>query len=240
MLATKKGGAIAVAGLTCAAAGLAGVGVSSAAAAASPSATATATATPTATPTAPATGPEPGGSTGIVDTTSTSGFTFATATGVEVTVEETSTTKYEVGILPAPAKAVKKGASVLVLGVVTTPVMGTSDPTVIAATQVTVQPGGDGGAAAAAAAGVVPLQPGQPLPVKSVGTIPSDYTEGGGTIVTGSAAYKATTASQAVVPGGVVDRVVQLSGGEYEVHNIPIAWPHHVFLNKNFKVIGWE
>jgi hypothetical protein len=31
---------------------------------------------------------------------------------------------------------------------------------------------------------------------------------------------------------------VQLSNGEYEVHNIAVAWPHHVFVTKNFKVVG--
>jgi hypothetical protein len=31
---------------------------------------------------------------------------------------------------------------------------------------------------------------------------------------------------------------VQLSNGEYEVHNIGVYWPHHIFLNQGFKVIG--
>jgi hypothetical protein len=38
--------------------------------------------------------------------------------------------------------------------------------------------------------------------------------------------------------GGVVDRVVQLSGGEYEVHTIGVNWPHHVFVDQTFKVLG--
>lgn len=33
---------------------------------------------------------------------------------------------------------------------------------------------------------------------------------------------------------------VQLSNGDYEVHNIGVNWPHHVFVNENFKVIGAE
>jgi hypothetical protein len=37
---------------------------------------------------------------------------------------------------------------------------------------------------------------------------------------------------------GSVDRVVKLSNGEYEVHNIGVNWPHHVFVNQNFKVVG--
>jgi hypothetical protein len=157
---------------------------------------------------------------------------------VEVTVAETSSTKYKKGTHSAPAKAVKKGASVLVLGTVDAPLLGTSDPATITATQVIVQPGGDGGAAAAAAAGVVAAQQGVPSPVKSFGQVPSDYTEGDGTIVSGTTANKATKAAQAVVPGGIADRVVLLSDGEYEVHNIAIAWPHHVFVSKDFKVVG--
>jgi hypothetical protein len=30
----------------------------------------------------------------------------------------------------------------------------------------------------------------------------------------------------------------KLSGGEYEVHNIGVNWPHHIFVNQNFKVVG--
>ena len=38
--------------------------------------------------------------------------------------------------------------------------------------------------------------------------------------------------------GGIVDRVVKLSNGEYEVHYIGVNWPHHVFVNQDFKVVG--
>jgi hypothetical protein len=31
---------------------------------------------------------------------------------------------------------------------------------------------------------------------------------------------------------------VKLSDGEYEVHNIGVSWPHHIFVNRNYKVIG--
>jgi hypothetical protein len=41
-------------------------------------------------------------------------------------------------------------------------------------------------------------------------------------------------------PGGVVDRSVKLSNGEYEVHNIGVNWPHHIFVNEEFTVIGAE
>jgi hypothetical protein len=58
------------------------------------------------------------------------------------------------------------------------------------------------------------------------------------TIVSGTAAYRPTEAALAAYPGGVVDRVVKLSNGEYEVHNIGVNWPHHIFVNQNFKVVG--
>ena len=38
--------------------------------------------------------------------------------------------------------------------------------------------------------------------------------------------------------GRIGDRVVKLSNGEYEVHNIGVNWPHHVFVDQNFKVVG--
>jgi hypothetical protein len=101
-----------------------------------------------------------------------------------------------------------------------------------------VQPTGDYGSAASAAAGVIPFQRGAPSASKQVGQIPPNYTEGSGTIVGGTAANKATAAALAAYPGGVVDRVVQLSNGEYEVHNIGVNWPHYVFVNQDFKVVG--
>jgi hypothetical protein len=227
LLSTRKGAWIVATGVTCAVAGLAGAGTSYAADLSS-SLPAT-TAAPASGPVAP---PSDGGSTGIVDSTSTSSFTFKTATGVEVTVTEDSSTKYKVGIFPISVNPVKKGESILALGLV--------NNATITATQVIVQPWGDGGAAASKAAGVIAFQQGVPSPTQSVGQIPPGYTEGAGTIVSGATADKATTAAQAVVPGGVVNRVVQLSDGEYEVHNISINWPHHVFVNQNFKVVGYE
>jgi hypothetical protein len=32
--------------------------------------------------------------------------------------------------------------------------------------------------------------------------------------------------------------VVKLSNGEYEVHNIGVSWPHPIFVDKSFKVVG--
>jgi hypothetical protein len=34
--------------------------------------------------------------------------------------------------------------------------------------------------------------------------------------------------------------VVKISSSEYEVHNISVNWPHHVFVSKSFKVLGAE
>ncbi|MDQ1381564.1 MAG: hypothetical protein QOJ71_2283, partial [Actinomycetota bacterium] len=117
-------------------------------------------------------------------------------------------------------------------------VLGMTNATAITATQVIVQPAGSGGSVASSAAGVVPFQSGAPSTSKQVGQIPANYSQGSGTIVSGTAANKATEAALAAYPGGVVDRVVQLSNGEYEAHYIGVNWPHHVFVNQGFKVVG--
>jgi hypothetical protein len=175
-------------------------------------------------------GPAPGGSSGTVGSVSTSGFTITTSAGQKVTVDEASSTAYQKGTSPASASAITTGESVLVLGTV--------NSTTIAATQVTVEPAGSGGSAASSAAGVVPFQQGAPSTSKTVGQIPANYSQGSGTIVSGTAASKATEAALAAYPGGVVDRVVLLSNGEYEVHYIGVNWPHHIFVNQDFQVIG--
>ena len=161
---------------------------------------------------------------------STSGFTMSTSAGQQVTVDEASSTTYQKGSGSTSASAVTKGESVLVLG--------TTSGTTIRATQVIVQPTGSAGSASSSAAQVVPFQQGAPTTSKQVGQVPASYTEGSGTIVSGTTANKATEAALAAYPGGVVDRVVKLSNGEYEVHNIGVNWPHHVFVNQNFKVVG--
>jgi Domain of unknown function (DUF5666) len=173
-------------------------------------------------------GPAAGGSSGTVSSLSTSGFTLTTSAGQKVTVKEASSTTYEKGTSPASASAITTGEPVLVLG--------TTSSTTITATQVTVEPAGNPYTASSAA--VVPFQQGAPSTSKTIGQIPADYTQGSGTIVSGTAATKATEAALAAYPGGVVDRVVQLSNGDYEVHTIGVNWPHHIFVNQNFKVIG--
>jgi hypothetical protein len=174
-------------------------------------------------------GPAAGGASGTVASVSASGFTLTTAAGQKVTVTSASGTTYQNGTAPVSASAITTGEPVLVLG--------TTSGTTITATQVTVQPAGSGSAATAAAK-VVPFQRGAPATAKQAGQIPANYTEGQGTIVSGTAASKATEAALAAYPGGIVDRVVKLSNGEYEVHNIGVNWPHHVFVSQDFNVVG--
>jgi hypothetical protein len=186
------------------------------------------------TATAQVTLPADGGSTGIVATTFESGFTITTATGVVVTVNETPFTK----TVNATREYVdfdlniRTGTSVLVVGL--------NNAATITADWVVIQPHGDGGAAAAKAQDVIPFETGVPSPAKSVGTIPASYTEGGGTLVSGTLAYVPVWVAQAVFPGGIVDRVVSLSDGSYEVHNVGINWPHHVFVSKALVYLGAE
>jgi len=172
-------------------------------------------------------GPAAGGSIGAVNGASASGFTLVTPTGQKVTVKETPSTAYENGAAPASASVVTNGESALVLG--------TTDSATITASEVVVEPPNYGSNGSSQ---VVPFTRGESRTSKSVREIPSSYKQGTGTIVGGAAADKATQAALSAYPGGVVDRVVQLSNGEYEVHNIGVNWPHHVFVNKEFKVVG--
>jgi hypothetical protein len=174
-------------------------------------------------------GPAAGGVVGTVSSVSTSSFTVSTSAGEKVTVKKASSTTYRKATSSTTASAVRKGAQVLVLG--------TTNGTTITATQVVVQPA-SGGSTTFAPSKVVPFQRGAPSTSKQDGQIPANYSEGSGTIVSGTTANKATTAALAAYPGGVVDRVVKLSNGEYEVHNIGVNWPHHIFVNTSFKVVG--
>jgi hypothetical protein len=175
-------------------------------------------------------GPAAGGSSGTVASVSKASFTIMTSADQKVTVKKASSTKYRKGTSASSASAIKKGVGVLVLG--------TTNGTTITASQVIVQPTAGGGSTSPSAAGVVPFQRGARSTSKQVGQIPANYSQGSGTIVSGTAANKATEAALAAYPGGVVDRVVKLSNGEYEVHNIGVNWPHHIFVNQNFKVVG--
>jgi hypothetical protein len=173
-------------------------------------------------------GPAAGGAAGTVADVSTASFTITTSAGQKVTVDKESSTRYTKGTSSTSARAIGKGVSVLVLGTV--------DGTTIAASQVVVQ--ATGGESASSSAGVVPFQRGAPSTAKQVGQIPPNYSQGSGTIVSGTTANRATAAALAAYSGGIVDRVVMLSNGEYEVHNIGVNWPHHIFVNRSFKVVG--
>ena len=96
------------------------------------------------------------------------------------------------------------------------------------------------GTNAATGGKVIPFNRGQPSTATKVGQVPASFSPGAGKIVTGAAANKAQAAALAAYPGGTVNRVVQLSDGEYNVHMIAVNWPHHVFVNQSFKVVGAE
>ena len=210
-------------------------GIVSATAGSSPGAATTATST-SATSGRPAlggrasnarSGPAAGGAIGTLDSVSGSSFTVSTSAGLKLTVSTASSTTYRAGTGAASASILQTGESVLVLGTV--------DGTAITASEVVVEPTG---ASATSARNVVPFQRGAPSRAKQVGQIPADYTQGSGTIVSGTTADQATRAALAVYPGGIIDRVVRLSNGEYEVHNIGVNWPHHVFVSQTFEVVG--
>jgi hypothetical protein len=145
-----------------------------------------------------------------------------------VTVKEASSTTYEHGTSPASISTVTNGAPVLVLG--------TTDSTTITATEVIVQP--PTSSASNPGGKVIAYSKGTQGASETVGTIPSDYTQGSGTLASGTTADQATEAALAAYPGGVVDRVVELGNGDYEVHYIGVNWPHHIFVNQSFEVIG--
>jgi hypothetical protein len=129
-----------------------------------------------------------------------SSFSMSTSAGQKVTVDEASSTTDQKGMSSTSASAITTGETVLVLG--------TTNGTTITAAQAIVQPAGNYGSAASSAAGVIPFQRSAPSTSKQVGQIPANYSEGSGTIVSGTTASKATEAALAGYPGGVVDSVV--------------------------------
>jgi hypothetical protein len=168
-----------------------------------------------------------GGTAGTVTGKSASSFRVSTPTGEKVTVKQSSSTVYDTGAAKAAASAVTKGKTVLVLGTV--------DSTTITASQVVVGPSIN---LSKASAKVIAFKSPNQSESKSAGQIPASYKDGTGTIVSGTTATKATEAALTSYAGGVVDRVVRLSNGEYEVHNIGVNWPHHIFVTSAFKVVG--
>src|SRR3981081_2775525 len=93
---------------------------------------------------------------------------------------------------------------------------------------------------AATVAKCIPFHRGKPSPAKVVGHVPANWRAGKGTIITGTAAKKARAAARAAYRCGTVNRVVRLSNGDFNVHVIGVNWPHHVFVSKDFKVVGAE
>jgi hypothetical protein len=168
-----------------------------------------------------------GGTVGRVTGMSTSSFTVSTPTAEKVTVKESSSTVYAEGTNTSVASAVTKGKTVLVLGNV--------NSTTITASQVIVSPAIN---LSKASANVTAFKSPNQSQSKTAGQIPASYKQGAGTLVSGTTATKATEAALTSYAGGVVDRVVRLSNGEYEVHNIGINWPHHVFVSSDYKVVG--
>ncbi len=154
-------------------------------------------------------------------------FTITTTAGQKVTVDETSSTTYQRGTSSTSATSITKGARVLALG--------TTSSATIKATQVIV---GYSSTSSASAARVTPFQRGEPTTSKQVGQIPANWSQGSGTVVSGTTANKATEAALAAYPGAIVDRVVKLTNGEYNVHYIGVNWPHHVFVSAGYKVVG--
>jgi hypothetical protein len=168
-----------------------------------------------------------GGSVGKVTGVSSASFTLSTPAGEKVTVKENSSTVYKTGTSTSAMGAVTKGKTVLVLGKV--------NSTTITASEVIVQPAIN---LSKASAKVIAFKPGTKSASKTVGQVPTNYKQGSGTIVSGTKATKATEAALTSYAGGIVDRVVRLSNGVYEVHDIGVNWPHHIFVNQNFKVVG--
>jgi hypothetical protein len=237
LVPNRESGGILAAALMCAVIGFsAGCATSPSATTASPAATTASSAATSGQPVPGSgganarSGAASGGASGTIDSVSASSFTMSTSAGQKVTVNEASSTTYLNGTSSTSASAMTTGDSVLVLG--------TTSGTTITATQVIVQPNDGGGSAASSAAGVIPFQRGAPSTSKQVGQIPANYSEGSGTIVSGTEADRATEAALPAYPGGVVDRVVKLSDGEYEVHYIGVNWPHHVFVDQDFNVVG--
>jgi hypothetical protein len=136
-------------------------------------------------------GPAAGGSIGTVTSVSKSSFTLSTAAGQKVTVKKVSSTKYKKGTSPTSASAVKKGKTVLALG--------TTNGTIITASQVNVKTNGSAGSATSPTP-VVPFERGAPSTSKQVGQIPATYSQGSETIVSGTTANKAAEAALAASP----------------------------------------
>jgi hypothetical protein len=187
---------------------------------------------------APRTPPPPaqGGTIGVVDSVSPSSFTVTTPAGMAVIVEQGSATTYRKGTSKASARAVKKGESVLVFGLVNVAMGGAATKPTITASQVVVHPPGAAGSATLsttnAGGGFRTLAP------KQVGLMPIERQGQAGVLVSGPEADKATEAALAAFTGGIVNRVTRQSDTVYDVHNAAVSWPHNIFIDQDFKYLG--
>jgi hypothetical protein len=164
----------------------------------------------------------------MVSSVTTASFAMTTTAGnQQVTVSEGAFTTYQKVNTSTTASAITKDEPVLVLG-------WTSGST-ITATQVILQPTGLSATSSAAE-----FTCGGATITKTTGQIPAGFSQGSGTLISGSAANQATEAALAAYPGVIVDRVAELSNGEYNVHCIGDSWPHHIFVDQDFKAVGAE
>jgi hypothetical protein len=174
--------------------------------------------------------PAQGGAAGAINDVSASGMTITTSAGQTVTVTFSKTTKYDKGSQPISSSSLKVAEDVLVFG--------TTNSTTISASQIIVEP--HGSSLFTASSAVISFTRGASTNLKEVGAIPANWAQGSGTIIGGKSADEVTKAALSKYPGGIVDRVVKLSNGQYNVHYIGVNWPHHVFVNQAFKVVGAE
>lgn len=174
--------------------------------------------------------PAAGGAAGAISGISKSGLTLKTSVGQTVKVTSSIATKYDKGTKSISSNSLVVGEDVLVYG--------TTSSTSIDASQVIVESSRSRMFTTSSA--VIYFERGAPTDLKEVDKIPAGWTQGSGTIVGGTSADEATKAALEKYPGGIVDRVVRLSNGQYNVHYVGVNWPHHVFVNRNFNVVGAE
>lgn len=84
---------------------------------------------------------------------------------------------------------------------------------------------------------------GLPVPVRHIGDLNPDWGDAADsrtTIAAGVEAERATEVGMAAPysAGGLVDRVVKEPDGTFLVHSIGTAWPHHIFVSPDYKLIG--
>ena len=175
-------------------------------------------------------GPAAGGSSGMVDSVSTSSFAISTSAGQKVTINKASSTTYQKGTSSTLGECHYKRRKR----------PRTRDD------QRNDHHGQPGHRATDCQRRICDVLGGRggPLPARCTVHVeagrsdPSELPSGVGDDRQRNEASKTTEAALAAYPGGIVDRVVKLSNGEYEIHNIGVNWPHHIFVDQNFKVIG--